>query len=268
MSAENSEPACLSPDDHVDSILALDMNTGAVKWAKRMVSWDQYYEPVNGFDDWNVDCIYGLPQCPKNPGPGPDYDFGSGPNEITYWDARRGLATIIGAGQKSGIYYALDPDTGATLWQTQVGPGSSLGGMEWGSASDGKNIYVAISNYYGIPYPNPSLGSAGSWAALNPANGAIVWQTADPNDAVDIGPMAVSNGVVYGSSLSQETTAKNMVALNAATGAILWSFSPGVSVNAGATIVNDMVYWGSGYSNLGLGSGGDNTFYAFTPKGK
>ena len=268
MSAENSEPACLSPDDHVDSILAIDMNTGALKWARRMVNWDQDYEPVNGFDDWNVDCIYSLPQCPKNPGPGPDYDFGSGPNEITYWDARHGLATIIGAGQKSGIYYALDPDTGATLWQTQVGPGSSLGGMEWGSASDGKNIYVAISNYYGISYPNSSLGSAGSWAALNPATGAIVWQTADPNGSVDIGPMAVSNGVVYGSSLSQDTTAHNMVALNAATGTILWSFAPGVSVNAGATIVQDTVYWGSGYRNLGLGSGGDNTFYAFTPKGK
>jgi outer membrane protein assembly factor BamB len=48
-----------------------------------------------------------------------------------------GPKTIIGAGQKSGIYYALDPDTGALLWQTQVGPGSSLGGIEWGSASDG-----------------------------------------------------------------------------------------------------------------------------------
>jgi polyvinyl alcohol dehydrogenase (cytochrome) len=95
-----------------------------------------------------------------------------------------------------------------------------------------------------------------------------VWQTADPNGSVDIGPMAVSNGVVYGSSLSTNAAKQqNMVAMNAATGAILWSFDPGVSVNAGATIVNGTVYWGSGYSNLGLGSGGKNTFYAFSVNG-
>ena len=71
-----------------------------------------------------------------------------------------------------------DPDTGALLWQTQVGPGSSLGGMEWGSASDGSSIYVAIANLYGIPYAG---GNAGSWAALDPATGAILWQVPDPN---------------------------------------------------------------------------------------
>src|SRR5215471_2798716 len=92
---------------------------------------------------------------------------------------------LLGAGQKSGIYYALNPDTGAVLWQTQVGPGSSLGGMEWGSASDGNRIYVSIGNLYGIPY---TAGSAGSWSALDPATGAILWQTPDPNMSVALGP--------------------------------------------------------------------------------
>ncbi len=256
--ATDTEANCLSPDDHVDSILALDMSSGAIKWARRMVTWHQFYAQ-DGSDDWNVDCIYQLSQCPTNPGP--DYDFGSAPNEITYKPAKGGPKTIIGAGQKSGIYYALDPDTGATLWQTQVGPGSSLGGMEWGSATDGKRIYVAISNYYGLPY---AAGSAGSWAALDPATGAILWQTADPNGAVDIGPVSVANGVVYAGSLARSATAPNMFALDAATGKSLWSFVPGVTVNAGATIVKDTVYWGSGYSNLGLGTGGNNTFYAFS----
>jgi polyvinyl alcohol dehydrogenase (cytochrome) len=70
--------------------------------------------------------------------------------------------------------------------------------MEWGSASDGKRIYVQITNLYGIP--SPAGGSAGSWAALDPATGSILWQKADPNGAVDLGPMAVANGVVYASS--------------------------------------------------------------------
>jgi polyvinyl alcohol dehydrogenase (cytochrome) len=257
----DTEANCLSPDDHVDSILALDMSSGALKWSRRMVTWNQYYS-MNGSDDWNVDCIYGLPQCPTNPGP--DYDFGSAPNEITYKDSKGKPHTIIGVGQKSGIYYALDPDTGATLWQTQAGPGSSLGGMEWGSASDGQRIYVAIANYYGLP---SAAGSAGSWAALDPATGAILWQVADPNGAPDIAPMSVANGVVYAGSLSQKAAAPTMLALDAATGNALWNFAPGVSVNAGATIVKDTVYWGSGYSNLGLGTGGNHTFYAFSVGG-
>ena len=79
--------------------------------------------------------------------------------------------------------------------------------------------------------------------------------------------MSVANGVVYAGSLSQKATAPTMLALDAATGNALWNFAPGVSVNAGATIVKDTVYWGSGYSNLGLGTGGNHTFYAFSVGG-
>jgi polyvinyl alcohol dehydrogenase (cytochrome) len=200
--------------------------------------------------------------CPF-PSTGPDYDFGSAPNELTY-QSPTGPKTIIGAGQKSGIYYALDPDTGAVLWQTQVGPGSSLGGMEWGSATDGARIYVAIANLYGIPY---AAGSAGSWAALDPATGAILWQKADPNGAMDIGPMAVANGVVYAGSMGSAATAPTMLALDATNGNTLWSFAAGSSVNAGATIYNGVVYWGSGYSHLGSLGTGNNKFYAFKTNG-
>jgi polyvinyl alcohol dehydrogenase (cytochrome) len=258
--------SCNSPEDHVDSILALNLNTGALKWATRLVTWAQQPFVTDGSDDWNVDCVVSpaLRQCPTNPGP--DYDFGSAPNEITY-QSPTGPKTIIGAGQKSGIYYALDPDTGAELWHTQVGPGSSLGGMEWGSASDGKRIYVQITNLYGLP--SPAGGSAGSWAALDPATGAILWQKADPSGAVDLGPMAVANGVVYASSMSSSPEAPTMLALDAGTGQTLWSFAAGSSVNAGATIVKDTVYWGSGYAHLGIpGYSGNTRFYAFTVNGK
>ena len=54
--------------------------------------------------------------------------------------------TLLGIGQKSGVYWALNPDTGTVVWQTQVGPGSGFGGIEWGTAFDGTRIYVPISN--------------------------------------------------------------------------------------------------------------------------
>jgi polyvinyl alcohol dehydrogenase (cytochrome) len=264
ISGGGSAASCQSPNNHADSILALDMTTGAIKWANRLETWNQSSPPypypfANGSDFWNVDCFVTFTNCPA--GTGPDYDFGSAPNEITYQGSDGKSHTILGAGQKSGIYYALNPDTGAVLWQTQVGPGAALGGIEWGSASDGTRIYVAIGNLYGISY---AAGSAGSWAALDPATGAILWQKADPNGAIDIGPMAVANGVVYAGSMGGAATAPSMFALNASTGDTVWSFASGASVIAGATIVNGTVYWGSGYAHLGIpGYTGNNKFYAF-----
>ncbi len=266
ISGGGTPAACNSPDNHVDSVLALDMRTGKIKWATNAVNWNQPFV-TNGSDDWNVSCLVGFGpaqgNCPSDAGP--DYDFASAPNLITY-STNTGTKTILGAGQKSGIYYALDPDTGKILWRTQVGPGSALGGMEWGSASDGKRIYVSIANLYGIPY---AAGGAGSWAALDPATGAILWQVADPNGAIAIGPLTVADGVVFVSSMAGSATAPTMLALNANNGQTLWTFAAGSSVNAGATIVNGVVYWGSGYAHLGIpGYTGNNAFYAFSNNGK
>jgi polyvinyl alcohol dehydrogenase (cytochrome) len=42
----------------------------------------------------------------------------------------------------------------------------------------------------------------------------------------------------------------------------------GLLGDAGATIVNGIVYWGSGYAHLGIpGYTGNNKFYAFTKNG-
>jgi polyvinyl alcohol dehydrogenase (cytochrome) len=92
---------------------------------------------------------------------------------------------------------------------------------------------------------------------------------AQPNGSVDLGPMAVANGVVYASSMAgSPATAPTMFAMDASTGKTVWSFAAGSSVNAGATIVNGNVYWGSGYAHLGIpGYTGNNKFYAFTKNG-
>ncbi len=256
---------CNSPDDHVDSILALDMRKGHVKWARKFVTWSQ---PgiADGSDDWNVSCIVPInpANCPSNAGP--DYDFGSAPNLITFEGRHGRRHTILGAGQKSGIYYALDPDNGSELWHTQVGPGSSLGGMEWGSATDGKRIYVSIANLYGIPTP---VGGAGSWSALDPETGAILWQVGDPNGAITVGPLTVVDDVVFASSMAGSPTAPTMLALDAQSGQTLWTFASGSSVNAGAAVADGVVYWGAGYAHLGIpGYTGNSKFFAFSRNGR
>jgi polyvinyl alcohol dehydrogenase (cytochrome) len=64
---------------------------------------------------------------------------------------------------------------------------------------------------------------------------------------------------VYGCSMDP---AGHMYAMDGATGNILWDYPSGGSCQSGAAIVNGMVYWGSGYSNLNLGTP-NNQFYAF-----
>jgi polyvinyl alcohol dehydrogenase (cytochrome) len=64
-----------------------------------------------------------------------------------------------------------------------------------------------------------------------------------------------------------------MFALDAATGKVLWRYPSGGSVNAGAVVVDGVVYWGSGYSNLPaikwfVGYKKTGKFYAFSLGGK
>ena len=122
-------------------------------------------------------------------------------------------------------------------------------------------IYVAIAN---SNHQQSAAGTAGSWSALDPTTGEILWQIPDPNGAQDIGPITVANGVVYAPSTGAATASTpNMFALDAATGKVLWSFPSGGSVAAGAVVVNGTVYWGSGYGRVGF-VGGQNKFFAFS----
>lgn len=246
--AANGDPtatrACISPDDHFDSVMALNLKTGAIKWSSVAIPYDSF----------NLSCLF--PANPDNcPQPaGPDYDFGQGPMLYTVASKTGKPVSLLGAGQKSGQYWAFNPDTGAVVWVTQVGPGGTLGGLEWGSATDGKRIYVAIANSERKPW---ALGNAGGWSALDAATGAILWQTADPNGAIDTGAVSVANGVVYGCSMDP---IGHMFAFNAASGATLWNYPSGGSCNAGAAISNGVVYWGSGYSRFGTAN---NKLFAF-----
>ncbi len=241
---DSNSNACTPKDDHFDSVMALDLVTGAVRWAKKFKS----------YDTWTVACIAPGPgvACPSPAGP--DYDFGgSGPNLVD---------NMVGFGQKSGIYWALNPDNGKILWSTIVGPGSSLGGIEWGTASDGKRIYVPIANKgqvaYNLAPSGPSI-TWGSWAGLDAKTGKILWQIADPTaGSIDTGAASVANGVVFVGSYSGM-----MYALDAKTGAILWNFASGGTVVDGPSIVDGVIYWGSGYKRISPGRG-NNKLYAFS----
>ncbi len=236
-----SPPSCLDPGNHFDSILALNLSTGAIKWSARALPSDIWNVscglPIPGFDDET-------PNCPD--AQGPDYDFGQGPSLFTVGtgNAKRDL---IGAGQKSGTYWALNPDTGQVVWSTQVSPGGVAGGLQWGSATDGKRIYVGNSNSQFKPWTLQGGGGTvnwGGWSALDATTGAILWERPDPNFDRGMGPVSAANGVVYACSMDING---HMYAMDAATGAELWDYPSGASCLGGAAISNGQVFWGTGY---------------------
>ncbi len=238
--------------DHVESIVALDLDTGAIKWSR----------PMTTDDVWTF----------ANE-KGPDFDFGCGANlfQATVGGTTRDL---VGAGQKSGIYWALDADTGSVAWKTQLGPGGHLGGIHWGTAVDGAHVYAGVNDEMGAAYALGGTGAqagtkatVGSWAGLDPATGAIAWQVANPSMTAPLsgasvnGPVAVAGGVVFAGSMDAKGT---MFALDATTGAVLWSFASGGTVYGGPAIAGGVVYWGCGYpaGRLGFGTPGQK-LYAF-----
>jgi polyvinyl alcohol dehydrogenase (cytochrome) len=263
--------SCEQPGAYFDSIVAFNLTTGAPVWSYRVLghaAWEnacgaqpsvvtwcatEADNPLNGGDKWDLG--------------------GSGPNVFKI-DGR----DVVGVGEKSGLYILLDARTGRLVWNTLVGPGGDQGGFEWGTAYDGHRIYVSLTNQHHIQYRltqngtiSSTIATGGSWAALDPRSGKILWQVADPqteslpgftNVGVwDLAPISSANGVVYASSMAR--TGNQMYALDGASGAILWRFAAGSSVNSGPAIADGSVYWGSGYARSGVEGSASNRLFAF-----
>lgn len=276
-----SDPAAKTSD----AFVALDSETGKLVWAQQITSGDAF----------TVDCDQppGMrTNCPD--ANGPDFDFGSSPILVELSEGHRALI----AGQKSGVVTAVDPDhDGKVLWQTRVGKGGRLGGVEWGSASDGKYVYVAVSDVQVQPVTPGTPGSqrsafggafkldpkagGGLWA-LNAATGEKVWKTPHPGcgDKPGCSPAqsaAVSAipGVVFSGGLDGHLRGYSM-----ADGRIVWDVDTkqdyvtvnGVKANGGsidgpgAVIVNGMLFVNSGYTFVGGAPG--NVLLAFSVDGK
>jgi polyvinyl alcohol dehydrogenase (cytochrome) len=151
-----------------DAVVALQLKTGRITWLRQTTPNDVY----------NSACGRRGPNCP--PGNGPDHDFGSSAI-LTRTSSGRDLLV---AGQKSGVVYALDPaENGRIVWETRVGNGGVNGGVQWGMASDERNVYVAVSDAVRLPATGASpLGDGnfdpvkgGGLTALRIDDGGKVW---------------------------------------------------------------------------------------------
>ena len=109
-----------------------------------------------------------------------DYDFGSSPNLFTDASGEK----MVGAGQKSGVYFAFHADSMKQAWSTIVGPPSSVGGIVGSTAFDGHSIYGPIT-----------LG--GYVWSIGASNGAPRWVSPVADGAHWGEPVSVANGIAY-----------------------------------------------------------------------
>jgi polyvinyl alcohol dehydrogenase (cytochrome) len=147
-----------------DAVIAYDLKTGERRWIFQATK----------ADIWNYACGRRGPNCDW-PGEyhSPDHDFGASPMLVTLEDGRE----LLIAGQKSGVLWALNPDTGQQAWGNRIGLGSANGGMHWGLAFDGTRIFAPL-NDPPRPVDNPNWGAG--IHAVNASTGEIEW-TYQPN---------------------------------------------------------------------------------------
>jgi polyvinyl alcohol dehydrogenase (cytochrome) len=235
-----------------DAIVAIDMQSGAIRWSSQ----------VTEGDSWNVACFAG-PQaenCPEDAGP--DHDFGAAAILAKGSDGKDYLL----AGQKSGVAYAFDPDTGKVLWQSRVGRGGELGGVHFGIAAEGGKLHVPIHDADFIPGLAP--GKPGIFA-LDIATGEEVWSAPAP-DACE-GRQFCNPGYSAAITVTPELVLAGSVdahvrVLDARSGALLWDEDTnrayptvngvaghGGSMSGGSApiAVDGMLIFNSGYAFLG-----------------
>jgi polyvinyl alcohol dehydrogenase (cytochrome) len=262
------------PTPNSNAIVAFDMNSGKIVWSRQMTPKDAYNSGCRIPDKTN---------CPDSNGP--DLDFSSSPILVTLANGKRAIVV----GQKSGVVHAIDPDRqGEIMWQERVGKGGTMGGVQWGSAADQSNIYVALSDIGRIMLPLPVLSTdadpnaGGGMFALRLDNGKRVWYTPPPGcgDRKRCSPAqsaAVSAipGIAFSGSVDG-----HMRAYSTKDGAILWDYDTerpyetannvparGGSIDGpGPAIAGGMIFFNSGYASAGGQPG--NVLLAFSVDGK
>jgi len=233
------------PQLTTDAVLALDMETGRIRWS---------FQPLAN-DVWAGGCGRGSgagkPNCPATIGP--DHDFSMSPVL-----AKRSNGTdVIIVQQKSGMAYGIDPDKqGAKVWEYKTSNGSGLGG-QWGAAADDRQAYFGVVNQQpgGVRAVKIDTGEE-VWA--KPAAERLCGKA--PGCSVSQGGAVTAiPGVVFSVSMDGGIRAHA-----ADDGSVVWTFDTnrsfetvnGITANGGAidgpgVVVEDgMVFATSGYVSL------------------
>ncbi len=169
------ENTSLPATDTSDSVLALDIETGKLRWKFQALANDVWIMSCRG------DVESSGPNCP-DPVDSVLKDFDFGAAAILVEGIAAGGSDMLLAGQKSGDVWALDPDTGRVIWNQRFGQGTALGGIHWGMATDGQRLFVPINDPMPARIgfePEPGMN------AVDIATGNVLWRTPTTPDCSD-----------------------------------------------------------------------------------
>ena len=242
-----------------DAIIAMSLETGAIKWVNQTLAQDA----------WNAACLNPKDDanCPENKGP--DFDFGCPPILIY----GKNKPDLLLAGQKSGIVYAFDPDAnGKIVWQKRIGRGGIMGGVHWGMASDDETLYVPINDREAYAADKDKPAQSGLHA-VNIADGAVLWSLIEPNRCGDAtwscGP-GLSAAITLLPDLVIGGTLDGLIhAYSRKDGKVLWEYDTkrdfetvnghkgfgGTIDSPGAVVVGNQLFINSGYAKFGEKAG-------------
>jgi polyvinyl alcohol dehydrogenase (cytochrome) len=214
-----------------DSVIALDLDTGEVRWMRQVSAGDVFTIPTPTSEDT---------------------DFGTNP--ILFEAEIDGVERkLLGAGQKSGMFWVLDRETGEIVWQRHVSGGSALiGGVFNNGAYDGERIIVAGNNGPGGAAPPEGTEGLSVLMAMDPATGEVLWQR--PLDEWVWAPITIADGVGFVAVDVQ------LQAFDTETGEPLFSLDTEGTISSAPVVAGRRVYFGSGLSYISTTRG--KTVYA------
>ncbi|HEV7284231.1 MAG TPA: PQQ-binding-like beta-propeller repeat protein [Kaistia sp.] len=220
-----------------DSLVTANARTGEIVWARQVTQHD-VWTPVN-------------PQ-------GPDYDFAGAPQlfeaEIDGQPRR-----LVGAGQKSGIYYVWDRVTGEPIWNTVVGYGGVDGGIH-GEASIGSDRILVWSNNNYLHRQPPGQAKL-TVKALDPSTGQPLWVRDEVQPA-----LLFAAGFLAGDTYFLPSLDGRIRAYDAGTGETVWTSGKIGPITTSVTYEDGRLYAVAGKPGIfGDWADGPNGVFAFAP---
>jgi polyvinyl alcohol dehydrogenase (cytochrome) len=227
-----------------DAILALDMDTGKRLWSQQIYKNDSFIVGCEGAGFTE--------NCPKVIGP--DWDIPMSPmlkniaggRTLIVFGTKPGEILALDAGKQGEQVWRVNPESGSSKSDTPAPNGIGLRGAVWGAAVDDHYAYVG--------------SSAGGVAAVQLTDGQRNWYTplnsAAEKKVTHSAAVTVIPGVLFAAG-----TDGRLWALSTSDGHTLWTFDTarvfdtvnsvpargGSIVSAGPTVVDGMLFVGSGY---------------------
>jgi polyvinyl alcohol dehydrogenase (cytochrome) len=219
-----------------DAIIAVYAASGEIRWSRQMTANDVWTmrEPI-----------------------GPGYDFAAAPQLFeARVDGR--VRRLVGAGQKSGVYWVLDRDSGQVLWNTTAGYGHIGGGIH-AEASIGEDGRIYLWGNNAFAYTDPER-HAMDVMAVDSGTGRYLWSNLAAQPAGVTSAGFLSSDVYLVGSLDGRVRA-----YQASDGKQLWTSPSTAPIGSSLWVHDDMLYFGTGVPAAFGGREGGGGLHAFGP---